>query len=230
MDWSTLRDVNLLSVILRTVLALVCGGIIGIERERRKKQAGFRTHMLICLGASITTLTSQYLFLVLGQYTDIARLGAQVIAGLGFIGAGAIVVTRRLRIRGLTTAAGLWATGILGLCCGAGYYEAAICATIILVFIEFIMEKFEKKYINFSKSLTLLIEIKDISSVSKVLTFFNELGFSITGMDVQKEGKSGMPCVIIEFLYNKKTVEDDIVSSLKTFNEVVRVEKIARTE
>lgn len=81
------RDVNLLSVITRMVLAVFCGGLIGIEREYKRRPAGFRTHILICLGAAMTTLTSQYLYLNEGMYTDIARLGAQVIAGVGFIGA-----------------------------------------------------------------------------------------------------------------------------------------------
>ena len=91
------------------LLAVVCGGIIGIEREFKRRPAGFRTHILICLGAAMTTLTSQYLYLCMGQYTDMARLGAQVVAGIGFIGAGTIIVTRRQRVKGLTTAAGLWA-------------------------------------------------------------------------------------------------------------------------
>ena len=92
-----LRDVTIWSVALRMVLAVICGGIIGIEREYKRRPAGFRTHILICLGAAMTTLTSQYLYLVLGQYTDMARLGAQVVAGIGFIGAGTIIVTRRQR-------------------------------------------------------------------------------------------------------------------------------------
>ena len=91
------------------LLAVVCGGLIGLEREYKRRPAGFRTHILICLGAAMTTLTSQFLYLNLHYYTDMARLGAQVVAGIGFIGAGAIIVTRRRRVKGLTTAAGLWA-------------------------------------------------------------------------------------------------------------------------
>ena len=101
------RDVTLLSVAARMVLAVLCGGLIGLEREYKRRPAGFRTHILICLGAAMTTLTSQYLYLNMGMYTDISRLGAQVIAGVGFIGAGTIIVTKRQRVKGLTTAAGL---------------------------------------------------------------------------------------------------------------------------
>ena len=101
-----LRTVTLASVTVRMLLAVLCGGIIGIERAYKRRPAGFRTHILICLGAAITTLTSQYLYLNLHYYTDMARLGAQVVAGIGFIGAGTIVVTRQQRVKGLTTAAG----------------------------------------------------------------------------------------------------------------------------
>lgn len=99
-----LRDVTLTSVTIRMLLAVLCGGIIGLEQAYKRRPAGFRTHILICLGAAITTLTSQYLYLNLHYYTDMARLGAQVVAGIGFIGAGTIVVTRQQRVKGLTTA------------------------------------------------------------------------------------------------------------------------------
>ena len=82
------------SVIIRLVLAVLCGGVIGIERERKRRPAGFRTHILICLGAAITTLTSQFILFELGLFTDLTRLGAQVIAGIGFIGAGTIIITK----------------------------------------------------------------------------------------------------------------------------------------
>ena len=120
-----LRDVTTLSVFVRLACALICGGIIGIERSYKRRPAGFRTHILICIGAAITTLTSQYLYLNMHYFTDMARLGAQVVAGIGFIGAGTIIVTKRQRVKGLTTAAGLWTSGIIGLTFGGGFYEAA---------------------------------------------------------------------------------------------------------
>ena len=129
-----LRTVTLASVTVRMLLAVLCGGIIGIERAYKRRPAGFRTHILICLGAAITTLTSQYLYLNLHYYTDMARLGAQVVAGIGFIGAGTIVVTRQQRVKGLTTAAGLWASAIIGLTIGGGFYEGALLATGLVFF------------------------------------------------------------------------------------------------
>ena len=121
-----LRSVTTLSVFVRLACAFICGGIIGIERSYKRRPAGFRTHILIFIGAAITTLTSQYLYLNMHYFTDMARLGAQVVAGIGFIGAGTIIVTKRQNVKGLTTAAGLWTSAIIGLAFGGGFYEGGI--------------------------------------------------------------------------------------------------------
>ena len=134
--FDSLRGLSLEAMMIRMLLAVLCGSIIGIEREFKRRPAGFRTHILICMGASITTLTSEYLLLVMNMNTDPARLGAQVIAGIGFIGAGTIIVTRHQRVKGLTTAAGLWAVAIVGLCIGSGFYEGAIMTTLLILIAE----------------------------------------------------------------------------------------------
>ena len=138
-----LRDLTFASIVLRMVLPCICGGLVGIEREFKRRPAGFRTHILICLGAAMTTLTSQYLALT-GAYTDITRLGAQVIAGIGFIGAGTIIVTRRQRVKGLTTAAGLWVSAIVGLCIGAGFFEGGVFATVLILLAEMVFSRLER--------------------------------------------------------------------------------------
>ena len=139
--FDSLRDINMVSVSVRMLLAVVCGGVIGMEREYKRRPAGFRTHILICLGAAMTTLTSQFLYLNMHDYTDMARLGAQVVAGMGFIGAGTIIVTRRQRVKGLTTAAGLWASAIVGLALGGGFYEGGVFATLLILSAELLFSK-----------------------------------------------------------------------------------------
>ena len=131
--FDSLRMMTFTSIALRMLFAVICGGAVGIEREYKRRPAGFRTHILICMGACMTTLTSQYLYLCMGYFTDMARLGAQVIAGIGFIGAGTIIVTRQQRVKGLTTAAGLWSTAIIGLALGAGFFEISIFATFLIL-------------------------------------------------------------------------------------------------
>mgnify|MGYP000830799762 FL=1 len=140
-----IRTLSFWAILVRLTLAVVCGGVIGAERETKRRPAGFRTHILICLGAAITTLTSQYLLLSLHLFTDVARLGAQVISGIGFIGAGTIIVTRDKRVKGLTTAAGLWAAAIIGLVCGAGYVECAVFATLVVLVVELVLIRLEFK-------------------------------------------------------------------------------------
>ena len=119
-----LRDITLASVAFRLILSTLCGGIVGMEREFKRRSAGFRTHILICLGAAMTTLTSEFWLVYMRYYLDAARLGAGVVAGMGFIGAGTIIVTRRQRVKGLTTAAGLWTVAVVGLAIGAVIGEA----------------------------------------------------------------------------------------------------------
>ena len=153
--FESLREPSMLSVALRMVLAVLCGGLVGLEREYKRRPAGFRTHILICLGAAMTTLTSQFLLFVMNYPTDIARLGAQVIAGIGFIGAGTIIVTRRQRVKGLTTAAGLWASAIVGLALGAGFYEGGIITTALILLAELVFSKLEYRILASSPEVNL---------------------------------------------------------------------------
>lgn len=179
-----LRDVTLASVTLRMTLAVVCGGLIGIEREFKRRPAGFRTHILICLGAAMTTLTSQYLYLFLGQYTDIARLGAQVVAGIGFIGAGTIIVTRRQRVKGLTTAAGLWAAAIIGLALGGGFYEGGLFATVLIMIAELFFSRLESRMLKSAPEVNLYIEYGGSGTMDSLLRQFRERGLKILNMGI----------------------------------------------
>lgn len=138
-----LREINLLSTFLRMLFAMLCGGAIGLEREYKRRSAGFRTHILICVGACMTALTGQFLVIVLHYTSDMARLGAQVIAGIGFIGAGAIIVTQKNQVRGLTTSAGLWATAIIGLAFGSGFYEGGVLTTVLILLAETVLSRYE---------------------------------------------------------------------------------------
>ena len=178
------RSVTIWSVALRMALAVLCGGIIGIEREYKRRPAGFRTHILICLGAAMTTLTSQYLYLVLGQYTDMARLGAQVVAGIGFIGAGTIIVTRRQRVKGLTTAAGLWAAAIIGLALGGGFYEGGIFATALIMVAELFFSRVEYRMLKNAPEVNLYIEYSDNRTMDVLLQEFRERGLKILNMGI----------------------------------------------
>ena len=200
-----LRDVTFWSVALRMVLAVLCGGIIGIEREYKRRPAGFRTHILICLGAAMTTLTSQYLYLVLGQYTDMARLGAQVVAGIGFIGAGTIIVTRRQRVKGLTTAAGLWAAAIIGLALGGGFYEGGLFATFLILIAELFFSRVEYRMLQNAPEVNLYVEYSDNKTMDTLLQEFREHGLKILNMGIihSKSNEEHNACAIFTLRLHK---------------------------
>ncbi len=219
-----LRDVTTVSVLFRLFLAVLCGGIIGIEREHKRRPAGFRTHILICLGASMTTLTSQYLFYNLHMYTDIARLGAQVIAGIGFIGAGAIIVTKRRQVKGLTTAAGLWTCAIIGLAIGAGYYEAAFITTIVIILAEIFFSKFEYWVLVNSKNLNIYVEYDDNEHLDNVIRLIKSYRIVIIDLEITKSGNNA--CAIFQLQLPKKVSHDKIMTAISTADGIVSVEEL----
>ena len=136
-DWlDSLREFNFGTAMLRLVLAMAAGGVIGYGRSKKQRPAGFRTHILVCLGAALASMTGLYFVLELRLPADVSRISGQVITGLGFIGAGAIVITKKLAIKGLTTSAGLWACGIIGLAIGSGYYELGVIGTVLVLLAE----------------------------------------------------------------------------------------------
>lgn len=219
-----------LPVTVRLVLAFICGGIIGIEREHKRRPAGFRTHILICIGAAVTTLTSQYILLNIGMNTDPARLGAQVIAGIGFIGTGTIIVTRRRQIKGLTTAAGLWVSAIVGLACGAGYYEAAVVTTVLVLIAEIVLARIEYSLGSMSKDMNLYVEYADNKDLSDIVTNIRQMGLYINDLEMTRSsrGESDNPCAIfsLQVSYKCKLKHEEIMERISAISGVCSVEEL----
>jgi len=222
------RDITVLSVSLRMVLAAFCGGAIGIEREFKRRPAGFRTHILICLGAAMTTLTSQYLSLIMHYYTDMARLGAQVVAGIGFIGAGTIIVTKRQRVKGLTTAAGLWTVAIIGLALGGGFYEGALVVTLLVLAAELVFSKMEYRLLNSAPEINLYVEYEEKTSLERILRRFRETGIKILNMEITRSTGSEKhnACVIFSLRLNKKCTAEQVLTTANATEGVVLVEEL----
>lgn len=178
-----LREVTYLAVALRVVAAVIVGGILGLERGMKNRPAGLRTYMLVCVGACVIMLTNQYIYQVFGS-GDPVRMGAQVVSGIGFLGAGTIIVTRRNQIKGLTTAAGLWSAAGVGLALGVGFYEAAIAGTAAVFAVITLLQKMDNKLHRRSKQLEAYIELKDIS-LGNFLRTMREADIDVS--DVQRE-------------------------------------------
>lgn len=219
-----LRDISTVSVLVRLLISVICGGAIGIEREHKRRPAGFRTHILICLGAAMTTMTSQFLFLDMHLYTDIGRLGAQVVAGIGFIGAGTIIVTKRRQVKGLTTAAGLWTCAIIGLAIGAGYYEAAIISTTIILLAEVFFSKFEYWILVNSKNLNIYVEYNGNEHLDNVIKLIKGYRIVILDLEITKSGNN--PCAIFQLQLPKRLSHDKVMTAISTSEGIVSVEEL----
>ena len=220
-------DLGWLTVTVRLALAVVCGGLIGIERERKRRPAGFRTHILICLGAAMTTLTSQYLLLELKLFTDPARLGAQVIAGIGFIGAGTIIITKRRQVKGLTTAAGLWTAAIVGLCCGAGYFEGAVVATAVVMLAELVLAKLEYFIVANARAINVFVEYTDSGKLGTIIDTIKKSGGYIVDLEITKNTSEGKnPCATFSLSIPRKTVHQVLMTRIANLEGVVSVEEL----
>ena len=226
-DFQRMGDIDLLTVTVRLMLAMICGGIIGIERERKQRPAGFRTHILICIGAAMTTLTSQYIAFELKGTTDLARLGAQVIAGIGFIGAGTIIVTKRKNVKGLTTAAGLWASAIVGLCNGAGFIEGALITTVIIVIAELFLSRFEYFMISNSRTINVFVEFDDTASLTLIIDVVKENSSYVRDIEITKSNNEGNnSCAIFSLQMPRKTSHDKMLNIIANLDGVVSVEEL----
>ena len=223
------REMNIAGVAFRMVLAMVCGGIIGIEREFKRRPAGFRTHILISLGACTAIMTNLYLYQVMHYFTDVARLGAQVVAGIGFIGAGTIIVTRRQRVKGLTTAAGLWASAVIGLSCGAGYVELSIFATAMVLLAELVLIKIEYKFARKVNDVNLFIEYGHSISIEKIISIVKELNISINNLEINRiteENDSHHYCAVLGVMVSKKKLDGELIRGINRIEDVYSIEEL----
>ncbi|MDY3225218.1 MAG: MgtC/SapB family protein [Candidatus Faecousia sp.] len=227
--FASLRALSMVSVAVRMCLAVLCGGMIGLERTYRRRPAGFRTHMLICLGAAITTLTSQFLVLYMGYYTDMARIGAQVVAGIGFIGAGTIIVTRHQRVKGLTTAAGLWAAAIVGLALGAGFYEGGLTLTVLVMVAELVFSKVERLILHSSLEMNLYLRYDDSKAMERVLCFLRDNGIKLISIEVTRpqEDAAHKATAIFLLRLNKKLRKEAFLRQLYAIEGVSSVEVLS---
>lgn len=209
-----------LDLTVRTLLAVLIGGIIGSERARHGRAAGMRTHILVCLGAALTSMTSMYVANVLGNNGDVFRISAQVISGVGFLGAGMIILKNNNMITGLTTAAGVWTTGAIGVAVGYGFYAGAAVVTVLFLLTIVLFAKFERK----TKSAEVIyIETDDMYRTNAIITELKALikePFSFQTI-TPKSGQSGHLGlnVVIE-----KRIDLDVANLCEINNVVFAVE------
>lgn len=209
---SDLNSINDTAIILRLTLAVVLGGIIGFERGRSGRPAGLRTHILVCLGATLAMMTNQYIFQE-WNVSDPTRMAAQVISGIGFLGAGTILVTGRHQVKGLTTAAGLWSTACMGLAIGIGFYKAAVVACLMIAFATVVLHRFDNFLLSKSRIMDLYIEFNNNVPITNVLDALKALQVHIETIELVKPtygANAQLAAIIMIRLKNRKTRVDFI--------------------
>ncbi|MBR2937475.1 MAG: MgtC/SapB family protein [Oscillospiraceae bacterium] len=179
-----IREITYLGVALRIVAAIIIGGLLGLERGMKNRPAGMRTYMLVCVGACLVMLTNQYVYQVFDA-GDPVRMGAQVVSGIGFLGAGTIIVTRRNQIKGLTTAAGLWTSAGVGLALGIGFYEAAFIGGFAVFFVITLLQKMDNNMHRKSRQMEIYFELAADVSLGDFLRAVRDQGLEI--YNVQRE-------------------------------------------
>lgn len=186
-DW--IRSVGLLelnewTILLRIVMATLLGGLLGLERTKKRRAAGIRTYTLVCLGATIVMLTGQFMLTEYGN-TDPARIGAQVISGIGFLGAGTILITGVQQIKGLTTAACLWASACMGIAIGIGFYFGAMLMFLAIVFVMTLLNFVQAKYVKSSQNLHLYIIFETLKNVKDFITLLKSMDIAIDEFEIE---------------------------------------------
>lgn len=183
----TLQEINVISITFRIFLAMMIGGILGFEREIKNRPAGFRTYMLVCIGSAMVMITNQYIYETFDSVkVDPARLGAQVVSGIGFLGAGTIIVTKRNQIKGLTTAAGLWAAACLGLAIGIGFYSGAIIGGCGIMTAMILLHKVDQKIRTEGKLINIYVEFSNITRISSFMNFLQENNLEVHDLQINK--------------------------------------------
>jgi len=222
-----LREITLGSIVLRMVLSLILGGVLGLERGMKNRPAGFRTYMLVCLGASLVMMTNQYIYITYNK-GDIVRMGAQVISGIGFLGAGTIVVTGRQQIKGITTAAGLWTAACCGLAIGIGFYEGAILGGVTVFVVMSLMDKVETIFRKKSPLMDIYLEYTGKKNFSTLLGEVRARGLEITNIQMNKNhfANEGELCLIINVESKEKRSHADILAILTSIDGVDYVEEL----
>ena len=221
-----LRQVTFLSVCVRIVAALVVGGILGLEREKKNRAAGLRTYMLVCVGACLIMLTNQYIYQTTGS-GDPMRLGAQVVSGIGFLGAGTIIVTKRNQIKGLTTAAGLWSSAAVGLSLGVGFYEAAVAAGAAISFVMTVLRHWDVRMHKRSKYMDLYMEVSTGVGLAHVLRQIRALELEVYSIDSDSYAcVDDAKVLIISLKLPKRMNHTDLIEKIEQIEGILYIREL----
>ena len=234
-----LRQLNFASLLFRLALAMFFGGMIGMERARKGRAAGFRTYMLVCLGAALTMLLSQYEYYMLthdwaslageiGIRTDVSRFGAQVVNGIGFLGAGTIIVTGRQEVKGMTTAAGLWASACTGLAIGAGFYECVLLAFLLISLVIRVLPMMEAFVVENARNMNIYVEFSSLDDVGCIINRIKAQDVQIYDVELDhgREEKARNPSAVFTIRLNHKQAHTQVLAAISELESVRTIDEI----
>lgn len=234
-----IRGVSLPALAVKILLSVFFGGLIGLERGHKHRAAGGRTYMIVCLGAALTMMLSQYesnllatswkeISDLVGIKTDVSRFGAQVINGIGFLGAGTIILTGRQEIKGLTTAAGLWASACMGLAIGSGFYECAILGFLLILVTTILLDRVSAWIISTARNMDLYVEFEKIEDLGEIISTIKNMNIQIFDVDIQREKQSNGATVgaVISSRLPKKETHSNVMSVISKLEFVTVVDEI----
>lgn len=223
----SLNDFSTPSIILRLLMAVIFGGVIGLERGIKGRPAGMRTYMLVCMASTLVMCTNLYIAEQYGA-ADPTRMAAQVVSGIGFLGVGTIIITRNNQVKGLTTAAGLWASACLGLAIGSGFYVGAIAGTVFIFIITTTMHSLDKMLRSRARVLELYVELRGERMFSEFLDYVRDNGYTVAQMQLaeSKFGNSSSLAAHITVTLPKQQIHADVMALLQKADCVRYIEEV----
>ena len=211
--------------LLRLLLAFVSGGIIGYERSYKRVDAGIRTHSIVCMASCAIMITNIHMYTVYGT-GDPVRMPAQVISGVGFLGAGCILVTGDRRIRGMTTAAGIWGAACLGLCIGAGDYIVALVVLTLVILTMTIFQAVDARIVKKTKYIRLYMEFESVTEVKSFVKYVRENGIRIIEMELMNQKVLDNIGVVTTLKLKERDSAEHVISEFEKVVEAVFIAKV----
>lgn len=217
-----------LAVTIRLVIATLFGSLIGWERVIKRHNAGIKTFALVSLGSAVATALNVYLAMLPGLSADVSRIPAGVVSGIGFLGAGTILVTGRQQIKGLTTAASLWVTSCMGMAIGGGYLLVGVSCFLLVMLANLVLVNLSKVVEEYSKYISIYVEVNKSGGTKKLSKWIAEQGFTISSMTKSKEKtlQSDDTAIIVDIDFDNRHSHKELLSKLNELDYVSYVEEI----